>query len=92
VEPQFSFTPDTWDRLDLAGITVMSVLHVLYHSRAVRRHIGAVLQVAGHDQDGRWLVVASIEQEDDDTYQVVGARWLDDDEVTNVNKMLRGDL
>ncbi|HEX5142509.1 MAG TPA: hypothetical protein VFW21_01430 [Mycobacterium sp.] len=57
----------------------------------MRRHIGAVLQVAGQDQDGRWLAVASIEQEDD-TYQVVGARWLDDDEVNSVSKMLRGDL
>jgi len=91
VEPLFSFTPETWGRLDLAGITVMSVLHVLYHSRAVRRHIGAVLQLAGQDQDGRWLAVAAIELEDDN-YQVVGARWLDDNEVTSVNKMLRGDL
>ncbi len=91
MEPQFSFTPDTWDRLDLAGITVMSVLHVLYHTRTVRRHIGAVLQVAGQDQAGQWLAVAAIEQ-DDDTYQVIGARWLDDDEVTSVETMLRGDL
>lgn len=54
-----------------------------------RRHTGAVLQIAGQDRSGQWLGVALIET-DDDTYTVVGARWLDDSEAEGISNYLQG--
>lgn len=85
----YYFSPDAWERLAAAGVPVVAVLHVLYRTRTVRRHIGSVLQVAGQNQDGTWLTVALIEGTED-TYTVVGARWLDEAEIAAVRKMLGG--
>ena len=66
---------------------------VLRQSRAVvRRHIGAVLTVAGRDRQGRWLAVAMIELDPhrDDQYTVAGARYLDDAEIASIERMLKG--
>ncbi|WP_232323638.1 hypothetical protein [Catenuloplanes japonicus] len=58
----------------------------------VRRHIGAVLSVAGRDRQGRWLAVALIElsPDRDDQYLVVGARYLDETEVASITRMMKG--
>lgn len=68
------------------------MIYTLHDSRPkVRRHkhIGAVLNVAARDRQGFWLAVALIERDDND-YLVVGARYLDSDEVATVTKMLGG--
>ncbi|MFD0522495.1 hypothetical protein [Paractinoplanes durhamensis] len=58
----------------------------------MRRHIGAVLNVAGRDRQGRWLAVALIELDPlrDDQYTVVGARYLDEAEIAAIEHMLKG--
>jgi hypothetical protein len=63
----------------------VSALHVLSRP-VVRRHIGAVLTIAGQDRDGAWLTVALIEEEDDQ-YTVAGARHLGEDEIANIRRM-----
>jgi hypothetical protein len=85
-EEFYVFADATYERLAAAGITPLAVLNVLYGKATVRRHIGAVLQVAGRDRDGRWLVVALIEDRDDH-YTVTGARRLDADEIEAILKM-----
>lgn len=50
-------------------------------------YTGSVLQVAGIDQRGKWLVVALIEGAIDDRYVVVSARLLDDTEIDAVRRM-----
>ena len=63
----------------------MPALHVLSHP-VVRRHIGAVLTVAGQDRDGAWLTVALLKEEDDQ-YTVIEARYLREDGITNIRRM-----
>jgi hypothetical protein len=72
-EESFAFTDRTYERLAAAGISPLSVLDVLHGGLVVRRHIGAVLQIAGQDRAGVWLAVASFEH-DDDQYTVTAAR------------------
>lgn len=86
-EDLYEFGDDVYDRLDAAGVSPMSVLQVLYGGERVRRHIGAVLQIAGIDQCGRWLAVTLIETAVDDRYTVVGARELDPNEIDAVHRM-----
>jgi hypothetical protein len=83
----YGFDEETYDRLDAAGVTPLSVLDVLHGGAVVRRHTGAVLQVAGRDHAGRRLVVALIETGADDHYTVAGARSLDDDEIAAITRM-----
>jgi hypothetical protein len=83
----YEFGDGAYDRLDAAGVSALSVLQVLHGGAAVRRHIGAVLHVAGRDQRGRWLAVSLIESDVDDRYTVVGARELDAKEIDAVRRM-----
>lgn len=87
----YTFTLASYDRLAAAAIDPLAVRHVLSHP-VVRRHIGAVLTVAGRDHGGTWLSVALIEQADDQ-YEVVGARYLDADEIATIRRIqgMRGD-
>jgi hypothetical protein len=81
----YVFTLRAYDRLAKAAVNPLSVTDVLGQP-VVRRHIGAALQVAGRDRDGAWLGVSLIETEDDQ-YEVVGARYLDEDEVVSIRRM-----
>jgi hypothetical protein len=85
LEESYVVTERTYERLAVAGVSPMSALHVLSHP-VVRRHIGAVLTVAGQDRDGAWLTVALMEEEDDQ-YTVTGARYLGEDEIVNIRQM-----
>lgn len=87
----YGFTERTYERLAQAGVAPLSVLDVLYGRPTVRRHIGSFLQVAGRDRDGKWLAVALMEGPDDDEYVVTSARYLDDDEITVIARLLGGD-
>jgi hypothetical protein len=83
------FDDASYSALGKAGITWQVVQEVLRAHPQVRHHIGAVLRIAAHVRDGRWIVVALIEEADDE-YLVVSARELGDAEVTAVQKMLEG--
>jgi hypothetical protein len=85
-EETYEFDDVTYERIAQAGVIALSVLDVLYGGAVVRRHIGAVLQVAGRDRAGTWLAVALIETVDD-RYTVAGARRLDDAEITAIARM-----
>jgi len=62
VEENNEFNDDCYTALAVAGVAWQDAVFVLRQSRpVVRRHIGAVLNVAGRDRQGRWLAVASIE-------------------------------
>jgi hypothetical protein len=90
VEETYEFDDRSYTALAAAGIAWQDVIYTLYDSRPkIRRHIGAVLNVAARDRQGHWLGVALIERDDND-YLVVGARYLDSDEVATVTKMLGG--
>jgi hypothetical protein len=88
-EEVYGFTERSYVNLAKAHVPPLSVLDVLYASWRVRRHIGASLQIAGQDRDGTWLVVALVEDADDE-YTVTGARYLDEDEIAILQEM-RGD-
>jgi hypothetical protein len=85
-EEFYEFSDATYERLDAAGVRPLQVLDVLHGGAVVRRHIGAVLQVAGRDRAGGWLAVALIEI-GDDRYTATGARRLDDDEIAAIARM-----
>jgi hypothetical protein len=88
-EEVYEFSESTYGRLAEAGVAPLSVLDVLYADRRVRRHIGSSLQIAGHDRAGVWLAVALIEGADD-RYVVTSARYLDDDEIAVISRLLGG--
>lgn len=94
VEENYEFNDESYTALGAAGVAWQDAVFVLRQSRpVVRRHIGAVLNVAGRDRQARWLAVALIEldpQRDDERYTVVGARYLDDAEVASIERMLKG--
>lgn len=93
MEEEYEFTDDSYIALGAAGVAWQDAVFVLRQSRpVVRRHIGAVLNIAGMDRQGRWLAVALIELDPDrnDQYIVAGARYLDDVEVASIMRMLRG--
>lgn len=50
-EESYTFTLECYERLAAAAVSPLSVREVLSHP-VVRRHIGAVLTVAGPDRDG----------------------------------------
>lgn len=85
----FVFTDETYENLLTARVNPLSVIEVLHAHGVVRRHIGPVLQVAGPDRKGTWLVVALIE-DSDDTYTVASARYLDDVEIDAIAR-IKGD-
>ena len=87
----FRFDERSYDSLAAAGIGWQVVLEVLRARPRVRQHIGAVLRVAAQTADGRWLVVACIEEADDE-YLVVSARELDEAEIAAVQAMIEGDV
>ena len=88
-EESYEFSDAAYERLYAAGIPPLSVLAVLYGGAMARRHTRAVLQVAGRDRTGLWLVVALVETTDDH-YAVVGARRLDNDEIAAIVR-IRGE-
>jgi hypothetical protein len=92
VQDSYRFDERTYGNLAVAGIHWRSVMEILHSaSPRVRRHIGAVLHVAARTSEGQWLVVACIEEADDE-YLVVSARELDEDEVAAVKAMIQGDV
>lgn len=93
MEENYEFNDDCYTALGAAGVAWQDAVFVLRESRpVVRRHIGAVLNVAGRDRQGRWLAVALIELDPqrDDQYTVVGARYLDEAEIASIERMLKG--
>ncbi|WP_232344845.1 hypothetical protein [Actinoplanes awajinensis] len=93
MEENYEFTDATYTALGVAGVAWQDAVFVLRQSRpVVRRHIGAVLNIAGRDRQGRWLAVALIEldPQHDDQYTVAGARYLDDAEIAAIERMLKG--
>ena len=86
---RYRFDEDSYAALGRAGIGWQVAQQVLGADRQVRRHIGAVLHIAARATDGRWIVVALIE-ETDDAYLVVNARELDADEARTFARTLEG--
>jgi hypothetical protein len=88
----YDFDDDSYLRIAAAGVDWRDVVFVLHDSRPfVRRHVGAVANIAARDRRDAWLAVAAIEL-DDDHYLVVGARYLDADETASIIRILKGQL
>jgi hypothetical protein len=85
----YRFDERSHDSLVRAGVPWTSVLQVLRARPQVRHHIGSVLRIAAHADDGRWLAVALIEEADDE-YLAVSARELDEAEIAAVKTMIEG--
>jgi hypothetical protein len=85
----YRFDERSYDALAAAGIGWQMALEVLRARPRLRHHIGAVLRIAAQANDGRWVAVALIE-EDDDEYLVVSARELDAAEQQAVRHMIEG--
>lgn len=88
------FNEDSYDRLREAGVTWQTVQQVMRAHPAIRRHTGAVLQVAAPLKDWAtgeetWVLVVLIEEQDDE-YLVVSARQLHGVEAESARKMLEG--
>lgn len=88
MDETYRFDERSYDALDAAGVGWQAALQVLRAPRRVRQHIGSVLRVAAVTREGRWVVVALIEEEDADQYLVVSARELDSDEARQVAEVL----
>jgi hypothetical protein len=89
VDEGIRFGDASYSALGKAGISWQVVQEVLRTHPQVRQHIRAVLRVAAPVRDGRWIVVALIEEADDE-YLVVSARELGDTEVAAIQKMIEG--
>ncbi|MEV1289204.1 hypothetical protein [Micromonospora sp. NPDC049679] len=87
MEEAYRFDERSYDALDAAGVTWQTVQYVLRNRPRVRRHIGAVLNIAGQGADQQWYMVALVEEAADE-YLVAGARPLDETEIQAVSKML----
>ncbi|MGH8824960.1 MAG: hypothetical protein ACRDVN_10835 [Jiangellaceae bacterium] len=81
----YLFTEQSAAILKRAGIAPFDVSVALESRPRVRRHIGGALKMLGRGRHGRWLTVALIEQADDE-YEVVGARYLEPDEVEAIER------
>jgi hypothetical protein len=84
---EYRFDERSYDALNAADVNWRLAVWVLTSAPPprVRRHLGAVLQVAALTDAG-WLAVLLAEEADDE-YLVVGGRWLDEDEVTAMTKI-----
>jgi hypothetical protein len=89
MEAHYRFDENSYSALGRAGIGWQVAQQILGAARKVRRHIGAVLHIAARAEDGRWIVVALIE-ETDDAYLVVSARELEADEARTVARLVEG--
>ncbi|MCW6003788.1 hypothetical protein K1W54_04225 [Micromonospora sp. CPCC 205371] len=94
MRPSYRWDDTTYERLAKADIPGWVVQAVLDAERAVRRHIGASLQIAAPVRDWAasdkvWYVVALIEERDDE-YLVIGARMADPDEAATLQQLLGG--
>lgn len=85
----YRFDEASYNALHAAGITWQDAVAVLRTHPQVRQPIGAVLRIAAPAPDGRWIVVALIEETDDE-YLVVSARHLDPDEVATLTRLTEG--
>ena len=85
MEESYQFDDHTWEALAKAGVSPLSVTDVVHGRHRLRRHIGAVFQIAGQDRNGNWVGVIMIEL-DDDQYLVRSARYLEPDEVASIEQ------
>jgi hypothetical protein len=87
----YRWDDDTYTALGAAGVPWQAVTYVLYDAQPrLRRFTGvAALTIAAATEDGRWLAVALIE-EDDDEYLVVNAHWMSDAEAEAARRMTKG--
>ena len=85
-DESYVFTERTYENLAKSEVSPLAVTDVLHSGHVARRHIGGSLQVAGRDRGNTWLVVALVE-DGDDQYVVTGARYLDHDEIAAVIRM-----
>jgi len=77
----------SYDAVAAAGLSWQLVQQILRTRPRIRTHVGAVLRILAQAPDGRWIVVALIEQTDDE-YLVVAARPLDADETDAAQRMI----
>jgi hypothetical protein len=90
VDDGVRFDDGSFDALGKAGISWQTVQQVLRTHPQVRQHIGAVLRVTGPVSAGRWIVVALIEEADNE-YVVVSARELDHTETAALSRIIKGE-
>ena len=88
VKDAYSFTSEGLERLALAGLSPQVVWSALRSQRRLIRHLtptsAAVFAVA---EGGEYMVVAVVESTDQDNdWDIVGARAMDPDEVVAFNK------
>jgi hypothetical protein len=80
---QYRYREDTLARLHANGVRWPMVDYVLNYSRPIwREYLGtALLRIVGYDRDGDLLLVTVLERPDeDDVYDILTARYLDEDE------------
>jgi hypothetical protein len=82
-DESYVFTDRTYESLAKSEVSPLAVTDVLHSGHVARRHIGASLQIAGRDRTNTWLVVALVE-DGDDQYLVAGARYLDHSEIAAI--------
>jgi hypothetical protein len=87
VDERYVWDEASYDTIVAAGLRWQVVQEVLRARPRIRTHTGAVLRIAAQAGDGRWIVVALIE-EGDDEYLVVSARPLEPDEAAAAVRMI----
>jgi hypothetical protein len=87
VDEWYVWDETSYDSIVAAGLRWQVVQEVLRARPRIRTHTGAVLRVAARAGDGRWIVVALVEQGDDE-YLVVSARLLSPAEATAAVRMI----
>ncbi len=88
---EFEFDESSYDRIRTNGVGLSDVLYALRDSRPrLVRHLGAVLQLAARDRQDRWIGITAVETLRDGSYLVYGARYLDEQESTQIADMLLG--
>ena len=87
VGERYVWDETSYDTVAAARLNWQVVQEVLRTHPRVRLHIGAVLRIVAQASDGRWIVVALIEERDDE-YLVVSARLLNPDEIAAAIQMI----
>jgi hypothetical protein len=87
VDEWYRWDETSYDAVGAAGLGWQTVQEILRTRPRIRTHIGAVLRIVAQAHDGRWIVVALIEERDDESL-VVSARLLNLDEITVAIQMI----
>lgn len=87
MESEYLFDEESYANLAALGIGWPDVIAVLRRRPRLIRWRGGLLQIASKTPTDQWMVV-NLDAREGEVFVVRHARYMDDDEITNVYKVL----